>query len=113
MSTPSPEDRIAAALELIAKETGGAHWSVAAAAVKDGCRNSNSGRPAIDDSDALDQIAMHVASGECVETAARWAANAMSSATEMSSDQDRGSFKYTNRATARRLARKFRAQAQN
>jgi hypothetical protein len=109
MTPATPESRIAAALDLIADETGMAHWRDAAALLKVAC-GANKGRPPVDDSAALTEIAGFVESGICVETAARWVANAAVDPADQ--PKDKGQFYHTNRATARRYARKFRSQAQ-
>jgi hypothetical protein len=109
MIVATPETRIAAALDLIADETGMAHWRDASALLKAACA-ANKGRPPVDDSAALAEIAGFVESGACVETAARWVANAGTDPADQ--PKDASSFYHSNRATARRLARKFRAQAQ-
>jgi hypothetical protein len=77
VTVAAPEMRIAAALDMIADETGMAHWRDASALLKAACA-ANKGRPPVDDSAALAEIAGFVESGVCVETAARWVANAAS-----------------------------------
>lgn len=100
-ATPSPEQRIAAALELIAGETGEAHWRRAANELRRP-PPAKRGPKGYDDhaavADALEQMRVLIAAGDPVETAARHVAVTLGTAIRGNSLQ----------AKTKRLAQRWR-----
>jgi hypothetical protein len=95
-AAPSPEQRIAAALDLIAEDTGDKKWRRAAAELRRS-PPAKSGPKSFDDSAALAEMHLLIIGGLAVETAARHVAttvpgNSMISKTKRLARKYRGEF---------------------